>query len=40
VLKSEDLTLEPGLYRLKVQTDNTDDDAPSEVHNLFEVADI
>ncbi len=40
VLKSENLTLEPGLYRLKVQTDNTGDDAPSAVHNLFEVADI
>ena len=40
VLNSEDLSLEPGLYRIKVQTDNTSEDAPNAVHNLFEVADI
>jgi pimeloyl-ACP methyl ester carboxylesterase len=40
VLKAEDLTLKPGLYRIKVQTDNTGEDAPNTVHNLFEVADI
>ncbi|MGL5807733.1 MAG: lipase family alpha/beta hydrolase [Xenococcaceae cyanobacterium] len=40
VLKSEDLTLEPGLYRIKAQTENTSQDTPNAVHNLFEVADI
>ena len=39
VLNSEDLNLNPGLYRLKVQTDNASKDAPTAVHNLFEVAD-
>jgi hypothetical protein len=33
-------SLEAGLYRVKVQTDNPDDDAPSPVHNIFEVADF
>jgi pimeloyl-ACP methyl ester carboxylesterase len=32
--------LEAGLYRVKVQTDNTDGDAPNPVHDLFEVADL
>jgi hypothetical protein len=32
--------LEAGLYRVKVQTDNTSEDAPNPVHNLFEVADL
>ncbi len=32
-------SLEAGLYRVKVQTDNTDENAPSPVHNIFEVAD-
>ena len=32
--------LEAGLYRVKVQTDNTNEDAPNPVHNLFEVADL
>ncbi len=40
LLNSQDLTLKPGLYRIKVQTDNTGEDAPNAVHNLFEVADI
>lgn len=30
--------LEPGLYRVTVQTDNTGEDAPNPVHNLFEVS--
>lgn len=33
-------SLEPGLYRVKVQTDNTDEDAPNPVHNLFEVTNL
>lgn len=32
--------LEAGLYRVKVQTDNTSEDAPNPVHDLFEVADL
>ncbi len=40
VLKQDDLTLESGLYRITVQTDNRSEDAPNAVHNLFEVADI
>jgi hypothetical protein len=32
--------LEAGLYRVKVQTDNPNDDAPNPVHNLFEVIDL
>lgn len=32
--------LEAGLYRVKVQLDNTDGDAPNPVHDLFEVADL
>ena len=32
--------LEAGLYRVKVQTDNTSEDAPNPVHELFEVADL
>jgi pimeloyl-ACP methyl ester carboxylesterase len=40
ILSSGNLTLAPGLYRIKVQTDNTGEDAPNPVHNLFEVADI
>ena len=39
VLKQDDLTLESGLYRITVQTDNTGEDVPNAVHNLFEVAD-
>lgn len=30
--------LEAGLYRVKVQTDNTSEEAPNPVHDLFEVA--
>ncbi|MBD2694910.1 hypothetical protein [Anabaena catenula] len=30
--------LKSGLYRLKVQTENTDPEAPNPVHDLFEVA--
>ncbi|MGK7948285.1 MAG: lecithin--cholesterol acyltransferase [Xenococcaceae cyanobacterium] len=40
VLKQDDLTLESGLYRITVQTENTGKDAPNAVHNLFEVANI
>jgi hypothetical protein len=32
--------LKAGLYEVKVKTDNTGDDAPNPVHNLFEVADL
>jgi hypothetical protein len=32
--------LEAGLYQVKVQTDNTGEDAPNPVHELFEVADL
>ncbi|MCU0535730.1 MAG: lecithin--cholesterol acyltransferase [Hydrococcus sp. Prado102] len=32
--------LEAGLYRVKVQTDNTDEDTFNPVHNLFEVTDL
>lgn len=32
--------LEAGLYRVKVQTDNINENAPNPVHNLFEVADL
>ncbi|WP_019499149.1 lipase/acyltransferase domain-containing protein [Pseudanabaena sp. PCC 6802] len=32
--------LEAGIYQVKVQTDNNSEDAPSPVHNLFEVADL
>jgi len=32
--------LEAGLYQVKVKTDNTSEDAPNPVHNLFEVADL
>lgn len=32
--------LEAGLYQVKVQTDNTNEDALNPVHNLFEVADL
>jgi len=32
--------LKAGLYQVKVKTDNTGDDAPNPVHNLFEVADL
>ena len=32
--------LKTGLYRIKVQTDNTSEDAPNPVHNLFEVANL
>ncbi|MDJ0679446.1 MAG: lecithin--cholesterol acyltransferase [Xenococcaceae cyanobacterium MO_167.B52] len=40
VLKQDDLTLESGLYRITVQTENTGKNAPNAVHNLFEIADI
>ena len=36
----ESLSLEPGLYRLKVATEKTGEDAPNPVNDLFEVADI
>ena len=29
--------LKPGLYRVSVQTENTSDQAPSPVHDVFEV---
>lgn len=32
--------LEPGLYRVKVQTDNSSEDAPNPVHNFFEVVNL
>ena len=32
--------LKAGLYQVKVKTDNTSDDAPNPVHNLFEVVDL
>ena len=32
--------LEAGLYQVTVQTDNTSEDAPNPVHELFEVADL
>jgi pimeloyl-ACP methyl ester carboxylesterase len=32
--------LEAGLYQVTVQTDNTGEDAPNPVHELFEVADL
>ncbi len=38
VLTTDDL--EAGLYKVKVQTDNTNADAPNPVHDLFEVADL
>jgi len=37
------MAMEPlaaGLYKVKVQTDNRDDDAPSPVHGLFSVTDL
>ncbi len=37
---TEGLNLEPGLYRLKVATEENGTDAPNPVNNLFEVADI
>lgn len=33
-------SLDPGLYRVKVQTDNTSEDAPNPVHNFFEVVNL
>ena len=39
-LSSEDLRLEPGLYRLKVATELAGEAAPHPVNDLFEVADI
>lgn len=36
----ENLSLEPGLYRIKVTTEKTGEDAPNSVNDLFEVADI
>lgn len=32
--------LEAGLYQVKVQTDNTSEESPNPVHNLFQVADL
>ena len=32
--------LDAGLYRIKVQTDNTSEDALNPVHDLFEVVDL
>ena len=32
--------LATGIYRVKVQTDNTSEDAPTPVHNFFTVADL
>lgn len=32
--------LEPGLYQVKVHTDNNSEDAPNPVHNLFEVINL
>ena len=39
-LSSRDLSLEPGLYRIKVMTEERGEDAPNSVNDLFEVADI
>ena len=36
----EGLSLQPGLYRLKVTTKTTGEEAPPAVNNLFEVADL
>jgi hypothetical protein len=38
VLKPEELNLASGLYRIKVETDNRDRNAPNGVCDLFEVA--
>ncbi|MGK7896785.1 MAG: hypothetical protein AB4372_25030 [Xenococcus sp. (in: cyanobacteria)] len=40
MINTEELSLEPGLYHLKVTTEKTGVDAPNPVKNLFEVADI
>ncbi len=40
LISPEDLSLEPGLYRLKVTTEKRGEDAPNPVNDLFEVADI
>jgi hypothetical protein len=37
---TDSLKLEPGLYRIQVKTENTGEDAPNSVNDLFEVADI
>ncbi|MEM8721774.1 MAG: lecithin--cholesterol acyltransferase [Cyanobacteria bacterium P01_G01_bin.39] len=37
---TEDLNLQPGLYRLKVMKEKTGTDAPNPVTNIFEVAQI
>ena len=39
VLKPEVLNLAPGLYRIKVQTDNIKENPPNAVRDLFEVTD-
>lgn len=39
-ISPESLSLEPGLYRLKVTTEKTGEEAPNSVNDLFEVADI
>ena len=36
----EGLSLEPGLYRLRVTTEKTGEEAPNSVNDLFEVADL
>ena len=36
----EGLSLEPGLYRLKVMTEKTGEEAPNSVNDLFEVVDL
>ena len=40
MINKEELSLAPGLYRLKVASEKIGEDAPSPVTNLFEVADI
>ena len=37
VIKPENLELDSGLYRITVQTDNTAENSPSAVHDLFAV---
>ena len=40
LITSDNLKLAPGLYRIKVNTEKSGEDAPNSVNDLFEVADI
>ncbi len=40
LINPESLSLEPGLYRIRVKTEKTGEDAPKPVNDLFEVAEI